>query len=220
MISVSDTGQGMDEATRTRIFDPFFTTKAPGKGTGLGLSIVYGIIAQHGGQINVYSEPGRGTTFRIYLPIRAEGPVQAPGEPPEARPVRGTETILVAEDDEAVRSLVSSVLTAQGYRVILAQDGVEAVARYRECAGRVDLLLLDLIMPNLSGKAAFEEIRREWPGARALFASGYTADIVRSRGELDESAELVMKPIAPVDLLRKIRGILDRSPGLPEANRT
>jgi PAS domain S-box-containing protein len=218
MISVSDTGHGMDEATRTRIFDPFFTTKAPGKGTGLGLSIVYGIVTQHGGQINVYSEPGSGTTFRIYLPISTGGEPQAPSAAPQDRPVQGTETILVAEDDEAVRSLVSSVLTAQGYRVILAQDGLEAVSRYQENAGQVDLLLLDLIMPNLSGKAAFEAIRREWPGARALFASGYTADIVRSRGELDESAELVMKPIAPVDLLRKIRSILDRNQGLVGIN--
>ena len=215
-ISVSDTGQGMDEATRLRVFDPFFTTKSPGKGTGLGLSIVYGIITQHGGQINVYSEPGRGTTFRIYLPITTEGPLPALPEPAAARPTQGTETILVAEDDEAVRGLVSTVLTGHGYRVILAQDGQEAVARYREHAGQVDLLLLDLIMPNLSGKAAYDEIRRDWPGARALFASGYTADIIRSRGELDESAELVMKPITPADLLRKIRSILDRGPNLAE----
>jgi PAS domain S-box-containing protein len=209
-ISISDNGRGMDEATRLRVFDPFFTTKSAGKGTGLGLAIVYGIIKQHRGQINVYSEPGRGTTFRIYLPL-AGAEVPAAGAGQGAGPLLGgSETILVAEDDASVRELVATVLTQQGYTVILAEDGQEAVERYGESPARIDLLLMDLIMPRLSGKDAFDQIRRRWPEARVLFTSGYTADIIQSRGELDEHAELVMKPVAPRELLLKIRAFLDR----------
>jgi len=209
-ITVSDSGHGMDEATRQRIFDPFFTTKGVGKGTGLGLAIVYGIVKQHNGQVNVYSEPGRGTTFRIYLPQAAQGVAAAAAAPPVEGSPRGSETILVAEDDPSVRELTRSVLADHGYQVILAEDGQEAVERFRSCGGRVDLLLMDLIMPRMSGKEAFERIRRDWPEARVLFTSGYTADIIQSRGELDERAELLMKPIAPRDLLGRIRTFLDR----------
>jgi CheY-like chemotaxis protein len=210
-LSVSDTGSGMDEVTRLRMFDPFFTTKAAGKGTGLGLAIVYGIIRQHRGQINAYSEPGRGTTFRIYLPVAGEGALAAEQAAPSAAGLGGAETILVAEDDESLRLLFSDILTGQGYSVIQAGDGQEAVERHREHAGKVDLLLMDLIMPRMSGKAAFDLIRAACPTVRVLFTSGYTADIIQSRADLDEGVDLVMKPIATRDLLMKIRSILDRT---------
>ncbi|MBP1627072.1 MAG: multi-sensor hybrid histidine kinase [Holophagaceae bacterium] len=209
-ISVSDTGAGMDEATRLKIFDPFFTTKPAGKGTGLGLAIVYGIIQQHRGQINVYSEPGRGTTFRVYLPLHAQASIQAPDLNPENRSLKGTETILVAEDETVVREVIAHMLEEKGYTVIQASDGQEALERYAEHGDKIDLLLMDLIMPRLSGKDAYDRIRSKWPAARVIFSSGYTADIIQSRGDLDEGAELVMKPVAPRDLLLKIRDVLDR----------
>ena len=210
-ILVSDNGQGMNETTRNRIFDPFFTTKDAGKGTGLGLSIVYNIIRQHQGAIMAYSELGSGTSFRIYLPLSGD----APGgtvESHEAPPVGGSETILLAEDEGSVRELMQSVLEAWGYRVLLASNGQEAVDCYRAHAGSVDLLLFDLVMPQKSGKQAYDEIREEWPTARVLFTSGYTADIIRSRGELAEGAELALKPITPAQLLRQVRALLDAGP--------
>jgi two-component system NtrC family sensor kinase len=211
VISVSDTGQGMDEALRHRIFEPFFTTKETGKGTGLGLSIVYGIVKQHNGSVNVYSEPGKGTTFRIYLPL--VGQETAAVEEGKARPMPrgGTETILLAEDEPAVRKLVEIVLTEFGYTVIPAEDGQDAVEKFKANRERVSLLLMDLIMPGKNGREAYEEIRRMAPDVRVLFSSGYTADIIRSRGELDEGAELIYKPVDPLTLAAKVREVLDRA---------
>jgi two-component system, cell cycle sensor histidine kinase and response regulator CckA len=207
LISVSDTGTGMDEATSEKIFEPFFTTKALGQGTGLGLSIVYGIIKQHNGYINVYSEPGHGTTFNIYLPLCA-GEQHAPA--PERPQVRGgTETILLAEDDAGVRALVKSVLTDRGYRVIEAVDGEDGVAKFLENQGGIDLLILDVVMPKKNGKETFLEIRASKPQIKAIFISGYTADIIDKNGLVDQGLHLINKPLLPNQLLDKVREVLD-----------
>jgi len=209
MVTVSDTGKGMDRATREHIFDPFFTTKEVGKGTGLGLAVVYGIVKEHDGFISVYSEPGRGTTFVVYLPLVAAQPEERAAE---ALPVHrgGTETILLAEDDEAVRDITTTVLEGMGYTVIAAVDGVDAVAKYHAHRERIQLLLFDLIMPKKTGKEAFDEIRALSPGVKALFASGYAPDVVRQKVLLEEKLPLLFKPAAPSELLRKVRETLDQ----------
>jgi len=208
LLTVSDSGVGMDEVTRSRIFDPFFTTKGAGQGTGLGLAIVYGIVSQHNGFVNVYSEPGVGTTFKIYLPMaQALAVAELDEDDPESAP-GGSETILVAEDDPHVLEMVSSILRQHGYSVVTAVNGLQAVQMFREAA--IDLVLIDIIMPVMNGKEASELIYRLQPHARILFTSGYTADIIRSRSDLDSSAELIMKPVSPFDLLRKVRTMLDR----------
>ena len=208
LITISDTGEGMDAETKERIFDPFFTTKVVGKGTGLGLAIVYGIVSQHKGFMNVYSEPGVGTAFRIYLPALTSCAEAAVDTAAAAHEVRGHETILVAEDDPHVLDLVSSILAQYGYKVVHAANGLEAVQKFRE--REVNLVLMDIIMPVMNGKQAAEKIRLLQPEARILFTSGYTADIIRSRSELEVGAELVMKPVKPSVLLEKIREMLDR----------
>jgi len=208
VISVSDNGNGMDDKTRQRIFEPFYTTKEPGKGTGLGLSIVYGIVKLHHGFINVYSEPGLGTTFRLYLPLKGDKPAHPEEEP--VLPARGgTETILVAEDEQSLRHLLEAILTGYGYRVLLAADGGEAIAKVRQDGARIDLVLMDVIMPGVNGKEAFEAIRGTCPQLPVLFMSGYTKDIIDSRGLVDAGADLLMKPLQPQELLRKVREILD-----------
>ncbi|WP_136515673.1 response regulator [Geomonas edaphica] len=213
VVSVSDTGVGMDETTRTRIFEPFFTTKEPGKGTGLGMSIVYGIIKQHNGFINVYSEPEVGTTFRIYLPLyRIGGAAEESVAAPDA-PGRGTETIMVVEDEPSLRQLLDSILTEHGYRVILAQDGEDAIEKFQGTPpGTIALVLMDLIMPRMNGKEACEEIRKVDPSMRVAFTSGYTREFIDIRDALAEDTELIMKPVQPTELLRKVRDLLDRSP--------
>lgn len=210
LISVSDTGIGMDEKTKTKIFEPFFTTKELGKGTGLGMSIVYGIIKQHNGFIHVYSEPRIGTTFRIYLPLM--GRDQMGDEEPIApsAPEGGNETILVAEDEPAVRKLVEEVLVSYGYNVILAVDGRDAVEKFDAHRGGVNLILMDMIMPKMSGKEAYEEIRKRDAGIKAIFTSGYTMDIINSRDGMHDDIDLIMKPVQPVELLRRVREVLDR----------
>ena len=215
LIRVADTGTGMDPDTRKRIFDPFFTTKELGRGTGLGLSIVYGIIKQHGGYILADSEVGAGTTLQLFRPMVQpviEGEEDGSVSPDQ---VKGAETILVAEDEYGVRNLVEMVLQKYGYTVLLAEDGQAAVDRFRQHPGEIGLVLMDLIMPRLGGRQAFEEIRRLDPQARVLFTSGYTADFLRARGDLEDGMEMVMKPVQPLALLRRIREMLDRK--LPAA---
>ena len=207
-IAVADTGVGMDAQTAKKIFDPFFTTKEVGKGTGLGLSIVYGIIKQHNGYVTVHSEPGRGTTFNIYLPISRI-------DAEEIRPANflaaagGTETILVVEDDNDVRRLARIVLQEFGYALIEAQDGEEALETFRAHKDDVDLLLLDVIMPKKNGREVYEEIKKIRSDIKVLFTSGYAADVLQGREILDEGLHLISKPLSPDALLKKVREILD-----------
>ena len=210
MITVSDTGMGMDEETRNRIFEPFFTTKEIGKGTGLGLAVVYGIIKQHDGFINVYSEPGKGTTFRIYLPITASEVTKEAEVQQKEAPARGTETVLLAEDDDSLRKLSRSVLKQFGYTVIEAVDGEDAVRKFMENKDTIQLLLFDLIMPKKNGKEAYDEIRKIKPDMKIIFASGYAPDLVRQKASLDDKAHLIYKPVSPFELLRKVRSVLDK----------
>ncbi len=214
VLSVADTGCGMDEETRKRVFEPFFTTKETGKGTGLGMSIVYGIVKQHRGFLSVYSEPGAGSVIRIYLPVHEAGPA-ADEEPAETQAVRGgSETILVAEDEASVRRLLATVLTDAGYDVVLAEDGQDAVEKLSARRDRVHLVLLDMIMPRKGGREAAAEIRELRPDVKVLFSSGYSPELVGSREPALEGFELLMKPVTPLDLLRKVREVLDReTPG-------
>ena len=208
VICVTDSGVGMDEEIRKQIFEPFFTTKEVGKGTGLGLSIVYGIVKQHNGTINVYSEPGLGTTFKIYLPIIV--PAEATAVPKaQAVPVGGRETILLAEDERDVRILITSILREAGYTVIEAVDGEDAAKKFTENENHIQLFLSDVIMPKKNGKDAYELIRAARPGIKVLFMSGYTADIIQSKGILAEGTPFLSKPISPEQVLRKVREVLD-----------
>jgi len=209
-LSVSDTGIGMDEHTRMKIFEPFFTTKELGKGTGLGLPIVCGIVEQHDGFIHVYSEPQKGTTFSIHLPLIGNEPADAEDIPVPAPPTGGTETILVAEDEPAVRSLVSEILAGYGYRVILAEDGADAVAKFTANRDSVRLILMDMIMPKMRGREAYGEIRKIDPDVKVLYTSGYSMDLIQNQVEVGEETELIMKPVQPFELLRKVRELLDR----------
>ncbi|RNC67918.1 MAG: hybrid sensor histidine kinase/response regulator [Desulfuromonadales bacterium] len=209
ILTVSDTGTGMDEETRERIFDPFFTTKEVGKGTGLGLSMVYGIVKQHNGFITVDSELEKGTTLRIYLPIVEKMNVaERTSEPLVARGNR--ETVLVAEDDKDVRKLSKHVLERQGYTVIEAVDGADALKRFQENQGGIDLVLLDVVMPKKNGQTVLEEIRKVQPSMKALFISGYTQDIINRKGVIDEGINFIAKPVKPDELLAKVQEVLQQ----------
>ncbi|MFW8601616.1 response regulator [Desulfobacterota bacterium M19] len=210
LISLSDTGRGIDEETRRMIFEPFFTTKVVGKGTGLGLSIVYGIIKQHKGQITVYSESGIGTTFKIYLPLPASQEDQISAERQAAVPaLKGTETILLAEDDPEARKLLTMVLEESGYRVIAAVDGEDAIRKFSEYGDDIDLLLFDVVMPGKSGKEACNFIRQIRPTVKVLFMSGYTADIIIDKGLAQDDFNFIAKPVSPRELRLKIRDVLN-----------
>ncbi len=210
LLSMTDSGCGMDEPTRARIFEPFFTTKELGKGTGLGLAIVYGIIKQHKGHIRVHSEPGCGTTFKIYLPIIQAKVEERKGPVREEDAIGGSETILVAEDDATVRKFVMTVLRSFGYTVIEASDGVEAVDRFAEHAGSIDLVLTDTIMPRKNGREACGEMRKLRRDVPALFTSGYSREILRKKGLIDDDPDFILKPVTPRELLRRVREALDR----------
>ncbi|OGW26294.1 MAG: hypothetical protein A2X59_12490 [Nitrospirae bacterium GWC2_42_7] len=209
MITVSDTGSGIDEITQKSIFEPFFTSKEVGKGTGLGLSVVYGIVKQHDGFINVYSEPGKGTTFRIYLPIISSELKAEMTANQEEKPGRGTEAVLVAEDDESLRKLSRTVLAQYGYTVIEAVDGEDAVKKFMENKDSIRILLFDLIMPNMNGKEAYDEIQKIKPDMKVIFMSGYAPDIVKKKVSLENGSYILYKPVSPFELLRKIRSVLD-----------
>ena len=210
LIQVSDSGVGIDAETQSKIFDPFFTTKEVGKGTGLGLSIAYGIIKQHNGYIKVYSESEKGTTFKIWLPVIDDTAEKKLVVEVLSSPKGGTETILVAEDDASLRKLKRIVLESVGYNVIIAEDGEDAITKFKENRDRINLIILDMIMPKKSGREAYEEIRKISPDIRTLFASGYTLDIINRKELLDEAMDFIHKPVSSKDLLRKVREILDR----------
>jgi len=210
MLSVTDTGTGMDAATLDKIFEPFFTTKELGKGTGLGLATVYGIVRQHGGFVHVYSELGVGTTFRIYFPVSPHA-VKTPERAQDMRPVRGgSETILVAEDHEGLGEIASETLTNLGYRVILAVDGEQALREFQNPQNHIDIVLLDVILPKLSGPEVYAQISRSSPDVPVIFATGYSADIAALERAHQQGSPMLQKPYTPRDLARKIRDTLDQ----------
>jgi CheY-like chemotaxis protein len=190
------------------LFEPFFTTKERGKGTGLGLATVHGIVAQSGGHILVETQPGRGTTFEICLP-RSDSPyaLRAPAPPPVA--VRGTETILVIEDDLLVRRVTVRALEGSGYRVIPAASGEEALGIARQPGVGLDMVVTDVVMPGMSGREVVDELRRSRPAIPALFVSGYTQDAIAQRGVLDSGLEFLSKPFTPATLVGRVRAMLD-----------
>jgi two-component system, cell cycle sensor histidine kinase and response regulator CckA len=210
MIAVTDTGIGMDEDTKARIFEPFFTTKEKGRGTGLGLSTVYGIVKQSGGYVWVYSELGRGTTFKIYLP-RVFSATEAPavGLTKAQTSAVGTETILVVEDEEALRGVAIRILGAAGYTVLLAANGQEALQASARHAGPIHLLLTDVVMPGINGRVLAEKLLQTRPQLKVIYMSGYTDDTIVHHGVLDEGTHFINKPIGAADLTRRVREVLD-----------
>jgi len=210
LLSVSDTGVGIQAKTRPHIFDPFFTTKRVGRGTGLGLSMVYRIVEQHGGHVTVESRPDEGTTFRVYLPL-CEAGATATNSPSSERCTlpRGRETVLVAEDDTAVRNLMIHLLQEYGYGVVVARDGDATVKQCREYGGKIDLYVLDVVMPHKGGEVTFKEVKSIHPEARVLFVSGYSRESLHHRGFTGEGVDLLTKPISRAVFLRKVRAILD-----------
>ncbi|HKY36614.1 MAG TPA: ATP-binding protein [Polyangiaceae bacterium] len=211
LLSVSDTGIGMDSATRARIFEPFFTTKEKGKGTGLGLSTVFGIVKQSGGAIWVYSEPGHGTTFKVYLPRLATARHPVHQAAPPAVSTRGSETVLLVEDDAQVRALASTVLRKNGYRVLEAGNGTEALALAERHGGVIDILLSDVVMPGMGGRQLWERLMPRRPKMKVLFMSGYTSDAIVHHGVQKSELAFIAKPIVPRMLLLKLRQVLDSS---------
>ncbi|HKW99331.1 MAG TPA: response regulator [Bryobacteraceae bacterium] len=209
MLALRDTGCGMDPETRSHLFEPFFTTKPAGKGTGLGLSTVYGIVRQSGGYISVSSEPGRGSIFEIYLP-RIAGAAETAAPRMENGPLpSGTETVLIVEDEQRVRSLASIVLVQQGYNVLEAADGQEALRLASNYAGQIHLVFTDIVMPKMGGREVAVELRRSRPDIKVLFCSGYTGDAITRQGALDPSTPLLQKPFTPRSLAVKVREVLD-----------
>jgi PAS domain S-box-containing protein len=207
LMAVSDTGVGMSAEVQAHIFEPFFTTKSPEKGTGLGLATVYGIVKQSGGNIWVYSEPGRGATFKVYLP-RADAEAAGAVVDPPAEPPRGNETVLLVEDDDKVREVVGLALREAGYEVLEARSGAAALALAAAHPGRVHLVITDLVMPGMSGRELVERFRAKHPEARALFMSGYTDAGAHQQGGLPAGAAFIQKPFAPSSLARRVREVL------------
>jgi two-component system cell cycle sensor histidine kinase/response regulator CckA len=208
LLAVSDTGSGMDEATKQRLFEPFFTTKPPGKGTGLGLSTVFGIVKQCGGSVEVYSEPGRGSSVKIYFP-RIDQTVPAEADAGKRKLSRGTETILLVEDDEMVRNLVRETLEREGYRVIGAGDPIEAQSSADSFRGKIQLLITDVVMPRFSGKELARILLERRPDMKILYMSGYTDSAIVNSGILQKEVAFLQKPFTPAALAGKVREVLE-----------
>jgi CheY-like chemotaxis protein len=208
LLSVSDTGQGMDKETVQHIFEPFFTTKAPSEGTGLGLAMVYGIVKHHGGHIMCYSEPSQGTIFKMYFPALAPGGEMREAEA-KALPRGGSETILIVDDEELIRDLGARILTKAGYKVITASNGKKALELYQEKRDEISLVILDLIMPEMGGKGCLEELVKINPAAKVLIASGYTLqDSTKEMADIGANG-FVNKPYDVRQLLETVRTVLD-----------
>jgi two-component system cell cycle sensor histidine kinase/response regulator CckA len=209
MLAVSDSGIGMSPETVAHIFEPFYTTKESGQGTGLGLSTVYGIVKQSGGYIWVYSEPGKGTTFKVYLPRVAEQVEAKPERLELPAAGQGSETILLVEDEEAVRELASRILSAKGYSVVAATSAREAEKFAAKNAGEIHLLLTDIIMPGTSGRELARRITAKHPRTRVLYMSGYTDNVLAQGGVLEAGLSFLQKPFTPGALVQKVREVLD-----------
>jgi CheY-like chemotaxis protein len=207
MLAVTDTGIGMTAELQSKIFEPFFTTKEKGKGTGLGLATVYGMVKQSGGWIWVYSEPGRGTTFKIYLP-RTDEPLSKPRVPSQ-RGLRGTETILVVEDQTDLRALAVAALSRYGYSVHGAGSGSEALGFCREFPNRIHLMLTDVVMPDMNGKELAGQMADLRPDTHVLFMSGYTANVIVHHGVVDDGVAFLQKPFTPESLAAKVREVIE-----------
>jgi CheY-like chemotaxis protein len=213
MLTVSDTGTGMDAETQARIFEPFFTTKGQGRGTGLGLATVYGVVKQSGGYIWVYSELGQGTTFKVYLPQVANEAEKIAPEKTVSGAVAGTETILFVEDEESVRELVSDYLRARGYKILEASDGVQALDLAAKHDGVIQLLITDVVMPRLSGRELATRLAANRHGLKVLYISGYTDDSIFRHGVLEGGMAFLQKPFNLKSIAQKVREVLD---GVPE----
>jgi CheY-like chemotaxis protein len=209
MLAVTDTGHGMDEATKSRIFEPFFTTKERGKGTGMGLPTVYGIVQQSGGYIWVYSELGRGTTFKIYLPEFQDAAAQPVERPMLRTAPGGDETILLVEDEDLVRALARRMLESHGYRVLEARSGHEALLISQSHAGPIDLLITDVIMPGIGGRQLAHDLAKQRPATRVMFVSGYTDNTISDQGAIDSHIAFLQKPFSHESLTNKVRQVLD-----------
>jgi CheY-like chemotaxis protein len=209
LLAVSDNGMGMDPETQTHIFEPFFTTKEPGKGTGLGLATVYGIVKASGGHIWVYSEPGHGTTFKIYFPRAEEGEEDLPAPQITGEALKGRETILVVEDEDVLRSLICKGLRTYGYTVLEAPQGSEALKVCQQHQGPIHLALIDVVMPQMSGRTVAERLAPLAPEMKVLYMSGYTQDTITRHGILDREVFFIEKPFDPITLAAKVRRVLD-----------
>jgi CheY-like chemotaxis protein len=218
MLSVTDTGAGMTPEVKERVFEPFFTTKEKGKGTGLGLSTVYGIVKQSGGNIWVYSELGRGTTFKIYLPQVGEA-LQELAEKIETRELpRGSETVLIVEDDKEVRKLATRILENQGYKVLEASQGSEALPLCKEYQKPIHLMLADVVMPGLDGRELAERAKSFHPEMKVLYMSGYTENTIIHHGVLEKGLNYIQKPFTVEGLVRKVREALDKDSPTQNSN--